>query len=61
MARGRNTNVWSKARAGSTTITPDLAASIAEARSFYLATASAEGQPYFSIAAVRGVSSRTRR
>jgi len=30
----------------SSTITPDLAASIAEARSFYLATASAEGQPY---------------
>jgi hypothetical protein len=28
------------------TITPDLAAQIMEARSFYLATASAEGQPY---------------
>jgi predicted pyridoxine 5'-phosphate oxidase superfamily flavin-nucleotide-binding protein len=28
------------------TITPDLMASIAEARSFYLATASAGGQPY---------------
>jgi uncharacterized protein len=28
------------------TITPDLAASIVEARSFYLATASADGQPY---------------
>lgn len=30
----------------SSTITPDLAASIAETRSFYLATASADGQPY---------------
>jgi uncharacterized protein len=29
-----------------TTITPDLAGFLAEARSFYLATASAEGQPY---------------
>jgi predicted pyridoxine 5'-phosphate oxidase superfamily flavin-nucleotide-binding protein len=29
-----------------TTVTPDLAAFLAEARSFYLATASAEGQPY---------------
>ena len=29
-----------------TTITPDLAAFLAEARSFYLATASADGQPY---------------
>ena len=29
-----------------TTITPDLAAFIADARSFYLATASADGQPY---------------
>jgi len=28
------------------TITPDLAAFLAEARSFYLATASADGQPY---------------
>ncbi len=28
------------------TVTPDLAAFIAEANSFYLATASAEGQPY---------------
>ncbi len=29
-----------------TTVTPDLAAFLAEVRSFYLATASAEGQPY---------------
>jgi uncharacterized protein len=29
-----------------TTVTPDLAAFLAEARSFYLATASADGQPY---------------
>jgi hypothetical protein len=29
-----------------TTVTPDLAAFLAEARSFYLATASAAGQPY---------------
>ena len=29
-----------------TAITPDLAAFLAEARSFYLATASADGQPY---------------
>jgi uncharacterized protein len=29
-----------------TTVTPDLAAFIADARSFYLATASADGQPY---------------
>jgi predicted pyridoxine 5'-phosphate oxidase superfamily flavin-nucleotide-binding protein len=29
-----------------TTVTPDLAQFLAEARSFYLATASAEGQPY---------------
>jgi predicted pyridoxine 5'-phosphate oxidase superfamily flavin-nucleotide-binding protein len=29
-----------------TAVTPDLAAFLAEARSFYLATASAEGQPY---------------
>lgn len=29
-----------------TTVTPDLAEFLAEARSFYLATASAEGQPY---------------
>src|SRR5215510_4107121 len=29
-----------------TTITPDLAAFLGEVRSFYLATASAEGQPY---------------
>ena len=29
-----------------TTITPDLAGFLAEARSFYLATANAEGQPY---------------
>jgi uncharacterized protein len=29
-----------------TTITPDLAGFLAEARSFYLATASADGQPY---------------
>lgn len=29
-----------------TTVTPDLAAFLGEARSFYLATASAEGQPY---------------
>ena len=29
-----------------TTITPDLAGFLADARSFYLATASAEGQPY---------------
>ena len=29
-----------------TTITPDLAQFLAEARSFYLATASADGQPY---------------
>ncbi|MBS0232971.1 MAG: pyridoxamine 5'-phosphate oxidase family protein [Proteobacteria bacterium] len=29
-----------------TTITPDLAATIAEVRSFYFATASANGQPY---------------
>src|SRR4029079_3025279 len=35
-----------KGKGWASTITPDLAASIAEARSFYLATASAEGQPY---------------
>src|SRR6185312_15576432 len=29
-----------------TTVTPDLAGRLAEARSFYLATASADGQPY---------------
>lgn len=29
-----------------TTVTPDLAAFLADARSFYLATASADGQPY---------------
>jgi hypothetical protein len=29
-----------------TTVTPDLAAFLAQVRSFYLATASAEGQPY---------------
>jgi predicted pyridoxine 5'-phosphate oxidase superfamily flavin-nucleotide-binding protein len=29
-----------------TTVTPDLASFLGEARSFYLATASAEGQPY---------------
>src|SRR5262245_22417858 len=29
-----------------TTVTPDLAGFLSEARSFYLATASAEGQPY---------------
>ena len=31
---------------GRTAITPDLAAFVAEVRSFYLATASADGQPY---------------
>lgn len=35
-----------KAKGWSSTITPDLAAFIAEARSFYLATATADGQPY---------------
>ena len=33
-------------RGWSSTITPDLAAQIMDARSFYLTTASAEGQPY---------------
>ena len=36
-----------------TTVTPDLAGFLAEVRSFYLATASADGQPTSSIAAVR--------
>jgi hypothetical protein len=36
-----------------TAITPDLAAFLAEARSFYLATASADGQPTCSTGAVR--------
>jgi hypothetical protein len=35
-----------KLRGWSSTITPDLAAQIMDARSFYLATANAEGQPY---------------
>jgi predicted pyridoxine 5'-phosphate oxidase superfamily flavin-nucleotide-binding protein len=35
-----------KLRGWPSTITPDLAAQIMDARSFYLATASAEGQPY---------------
>jgi uncharacterized protein len=35
-----------RSRGWPTTVTPDLAAFIADARSFYLATASAEGQPY---------------
>lgn len=35
-----------KLRGWPSTITPDLAAQIMDARSFYLATANAEGQPY---------------
>jgi predicted pyridoxine 5'-phosphate oxidase superfamily flavin-nucleotide-binding protein len=35
-----------RSRGWPSTVTPDLTAFIAEARSFYLATASAEGQPY---------------
>lgn len=35
-----------RSKGWATTITPDLAASTAETRSFYLATASAGGQPY---------------
>jgi uncharacterized protein len=44
--RGSRT-AYAKARGGfRTSITPDLAQFLAEARSFYLATASADGQPY---------------
>lgn len=35
-----------RSRGWPSTVTPDLTAFIADARSFYLATASAEGQPY---------------
>lgn len=35
-----------QAKGWASTVTPDLAAQIAAARSFYLGTASAEGQPY---------------
>jgi predicted pyridoxine 5'-phosphate oxidase superfamily flavin-nucleotide-binding protein len=35
-----------KSKGWSTTVTPDLAATLATARSFYLGTANAEGQPY---------------
>ena len=43
----RETYARAEARGGwRTTITPDLAEFLAGARSFYLATASAEGQPY---------------
>jgi len=47
-ARGsRESYARAEARGGwRTTITPDLAQFLAAARSFYLATASAEGQPY---------------
>ena len=43
----RETYARAEARGGwRTTVTPDLAEFLAGARSFYLATASAEGQPY---------------
>lgn len=35
-----------KLKGWATTVTPDLAATVAVARSFYLGTANAEGQPY---------------
>jgi predicted pyridoxine 5'-phosphate oxidase superfamily flavin-nucleotide-binding protein len=35
-----------KIKGWATTVTPDLAATVAAARSFYLGTANAEGQPY---------------
>ena len=43
----RDPNARMEAKGGfRTTVTPDLAGFLAEARSFYLATASADGQPY---------------